>query len=126
MPDSNEHELTNNATSIIIIMQSGILIARLFGQKRVTDEHSLLNSLSVEEFFSRYPGMQEYLQAEVISAAEDQISSTEGTYLSVRPSLQPVLVILSKLGRGIQEQYDERYAPRPTKYLKYFIILKRC
>ncbi|KAJ8046071.1 Thyroid adenoma-associated protein-like [Holothuria leucospilota] len=86
----------------------GILIARLFGQKRVTDEHSLLNSLSIEEFFSRYPGMQEYLQAEVISAAEDQVSSTEGsTHLSVRPSLQPVLVILSKLGRGIQEQYDE-------------------
>lgn len=87
---------------------TGILVSKLFGQKKVTEEHSLMNALSVEELFSRHGDMWQYLLTEVTSAAENLGEQGQDSCLTIRPGLQPVLVILSKLGRGIQEKYDER------------------
>ncbi|PIK36638.1 putative thyroid adenoma-associated protein-like isoform X1 [Apostichopus japonicus] len=87
----------------------GILVSKLFGQKKVTEEHSLMNALSVEELFSRHGDMWQYLLTEVTSAAENLGEQGQDSCLTIRPGLQPVLVILSKLGRGIQENISKPF-----------------
>lgn len=37
------------------------LVLRIFGAKRVQDEHSMENKMTAREFFARFPSLYEYL-----------------------------------------------------------------
>ncbi|XP_071963938.1 tRNA (32-2'-O)-methyltransferase regulator THADA-like [Antedon mediterranea] len=76
----------------------GSLVARMFGQKRVQDEHSRLNCMTAHEFFVHYPELQSFLLQEICKCIDQQKSGNN----SLHPSLFPVLIILSKLGCGLQ------------------------
>ncbi|XP_038073964.1 thyroid adenoma-associated protein homolog isoform X2 [Patiria miniata] len=43
----------------------GTLIARIFGQKKVQDEHSQINAMSAATFFTRYPTLKQFLLKEL-------------------------------------------------------------
>ncbi|XP_063958561.1 tRNA (32-2'-O)-methyltransferase regulator THADA-like [Lytechinus pictus] len=90
----------------------GSLIARIFGQKKVQDEHSQVNTLSASEFFQRYPRLRLYLLQEVRKAAalhqRGSSSAPEGGRLHLVPTLHPVLLVLTKLGSGITTEGQKR------------------
>ncbi|XP_033096515.1 thyroid adenoma-associated protein-like isoform X2 [Anneissia japonica] len=76
----------------------GSLVARMFGQKRVQDEHSRVNSMTAREFFVHYPELQSFLLQEICKCVDQQVAGRQ----NLHPSLFPVLIILSKLGCGLQ------------------------
>ena len=99
---------------------SGTLVARIFGQKRVADEHSNLNALSASEFVFRYPSLKDYLLAEMKQAlvvpdpkseenmrdgekidVADFLSNNQEAFLL--PTMHPVLTLLAKLGLGVEQ-----------------------
>ncbi|XP_071494051.1 tRNA (32-2'-O)-methyltransferase regulator THADA-like [Diadema antillarum] len=88
----------------------GALIARIFGQKKVQDEHSQVNTLSAPEFFQRYPRLRAYLLQEVRTAASlhQDSGSTGSGKLHLIPRLHPVLLILTKLGGGMATPEQKR------------------
>ncbi len=70
------------------------LISRVFGAKRVQDEHSIENKMTAREFFSRFSPLYDYLLEQL------KISATELSGPIVRllqPSLFPSLLLLSRL-----------------------------
>ena len=48
-----------------ITLHKGTLTNRIFGQKKVQDEHSQVNAMSAATFFRSYPDLQEFLLNEV-------------------------------------------------------------
>ncbi|RDD36007.1 Thyroid adenoma-associated protein, partial [Trichoplax sp. H2] len=72
----------------------GALVSRLFGQKRVRDEHSNYNNTQAAEFFSRYPSLKPFLLDELKLAFEDgEVRRTAW----IHGGVYPALIILSKL-----------------------------
>ncbi len=106
---------------------SGTLVARIFGQKRVADEHSNLNSLSASEFIFRYPSLKDYLLAEMKQAVKGPEMMEQGdekpgsskkmdvgdflannTEILLIPTMHPVLSVLAKLGLGVEQDAAKR------------------
>ena len=77
----------------------GALVARLFGQKRVRDEHSNYNNTQATDFFSRYPSLKPFLLKEIKLAIDDTL---DHEITKIHGGVYPVLIILSKL------QQDEK------------------
>ncbi|XP_078591502.1 tRNA (32-2'-O)-methyltransferase regulator THADA-like [Branchiostoma floridae x Branchiostoma japonicum] len=77
----------------------GTLLTRMLGPKRVRDEHSAENTITAREFFTRWPGLRLFLLQQLQEAVGRQ---GEGQ-LYLHPGLQPVLILLSKLGPGIED-----------------------
>ena len=46
------------------------LVARIFGAKRVSDEHSMENKLTAKEFFTRFPSLHGFLLEELTTASQ--------------------------------------------------------
>ncbi|XP_072030683.1 tRNA (32-2'-O)-methyltransferase regulator THADA-like [Amphiura filiformis] len=94
----------------------GTLVARIFGQKRVADEHSNLNSLSASEFVFRYPSLKEYLLTEMKQAMKvPEVMDQDGDDLVTNnreillfPTMHPVLSVLAKLGLGVEQHTEKR------------------
>lgn len=72
----------------------GALVSRLFGQKRVRDEHSNYNNTQATDFFSRYPSLRLFLLKEIKLVIDNNIDR-ETT--KIHGGVYPVLIILSKL-----------------------------
>ncbi|XP_019627525.1 PREDICTED: thyroid adenoma-associated protein homolog isoform X1 [Branchiostoma belcheri] len=77
----------------------GTLLIRMLGPKRVRDEHSAENTITAREFFTRWPGLRLFLLQQLTEAVGRQ---GEGRFY-LHPGLQPVLILLSKLGPGIED-----------------------
>ncbi|XP_066282258.1 tRNA (32-2'-O)-methyltransferase regulator THADA-like [Branchiostoma lanceolatum] len=77
----------------------GTLLTRMLGPKRVRDEHSAENTITAREFFTRWPGLRLSLLQQLQEAVGRQ---GEGRFY-LHPGLQPVLILLSKLGPGIDD-----------------------
>ncbi|XP_022090994.1 thyroid adenoma-associated protein homolog [Acanthaster planci] len=68
----------------------GALVARMFGQKKVQDEHSQINTMSAITFFTRYPALQHFLLKELrkfklgeeLKGSEDEDDTKAGGRLS--------------------------------------------
>ena len=68
----------------------GGLVPRIVGQKKIRCEDSIYNSITVDEFFTRYPTLPEFLIT--------KLSQNSATL--VHPSLVPILVLFSRLSLG--------------------------
>jgi hypothetical protein len=73
------------------------LVLRIFGAKRVQDEHSIENKMTAREFFTRFPSLHGFLHQQLQKAAEGLESSCSNVQSAAQPSLFPVLLILSRL-----------------------------
>ncbi len=50
------------------------LVLRIFGAKRVQDEHSIENKITAREFFTRFPGLYSYLLRELQESTKKLIA----------------------------------------------------
>lgn len=78
----------------------GVLITRLFGQKKIV-EAQVCNTKSLPELSAHYPELIPYLLQSLESALQREITAID----ALHPSLFPVLTILSNMGR--LDQIDE-------------------
>ena len=75
----------------------GGLVPRIVGQKKIRCEDSIYNSITVDEFFTRYPTLPEFLLT--------KLSQNSDTL--VHPSLVPLLVLFSRLSLGPFQHLDK-------------------
>ena len=74
----------------------GGLIPRILGQKKIRNDDSLCNSMNVDEFFTRYPSLPEFLL--------NQLSQKSKSL--VHPSLVPLLVLFSRMALGVAKDLN--------------------
>ena len=58
-------QVRNSATLLF-----SALVLRIFGAKRVQDEHSIENKMTAREFFTRFPSLHGFLHQQLQKAAE--------------------------------------------------------
>ncbi|KAG0052187.1 hypothetical protein BGZ83_002915 [Gryganskiella cystojenkinii] len=78
------------------MMLFSTLLHRVFGAKRVRDEHLAINGITSRELFARLEGLCGFLQ-EQLEVAVGQLLDTGSTNDRVHPGLYPVLTLLSRL-----------------------------
>ncbi|KAG0379534.1 hypothetical protein BGX24_012779 [Mortierella sp. AD032] len=78
------------------VMLFSTLLHRVFGAKRVRDEHLAINGITSRELFARLEGLCDFLQSQ-LEVAVKQLLSAESSQDRVHPGLYPVLTLLSRL-----------------------------
>ncbi|KAG0349005.1 hypothetical protein BG004_002863 [Podila humilis] len=78
------------------VMLFSTLLHRVFGAKRVRDEHLAINGITSRELFARLEGLCDFLQSQ-LEVAVGQLLDTESSHDRVHPGLYPVLTLLSRL-----------------------------
>ncbi|KAF9170126.1 hypothetical protein BGX21_009535 [Mortierella sp. AD011] len=78
------------------VMLFSTLLHRVFGAKRVRDEHLAINGITSRELFARLEGLCGFLQGQ-LEVAVSQLLSAETSVDRVHPGLYPVLTLLSRL-----------------------------
>ncbi|KAI1314886.1 hypothetical protein EDD11_001609 [Mortierella claussenii] len=78
------------------VMLFSTLLHRVFGAKRVRDEHLAINGITSRELFARLEGLCGFLQSQ-LEVAVSQLLSVESSTDRVHPGLYPVLTLLSRL-----------------------------
>ena len=76
----------------------GGLVPRMLGQKKVRNEESVCNVMTINEFFARYPSLQNFLLCQM----------SQHTTGLVHPSLVPLLVLFSRISLGVLKNSKER------------------
>ena len=82
------HFSVRNSCSMLF----SVVMLRLFGCKRVRDEHDARHNLSLTEFCTRYPVLSTHLQQRLALLAEGP-----GAVNVPAPQLMPILLIMSRL-----------------------------
>ncbi|KAF9574599.1 hypothetical protein EC968_006013 [Mortierella alpina] len=78
------------------VMLFSTLLHRVFGAKRVRDEHLAINGITSRELFARLEGLCGFLQGQ-LEVAVGQLLGAEASQDRVHPGLYPVLTLLSRL-----------------------------
>ncbi|KAF9430596.1 hypothetical protein BGZ94_005769 [Podila epigama] len=78
------------------VMLFSTLLHRVFGAKRVRDEHLAINGITSRELFARLEGLCGFLQSQ-LEVAVGQLLDAESSQDRVHPGLYPVLTLLSRL-----------------------------
>lgn len=78
------------------VMLFSTLLHRVFGAKRVRDEHLAINGITSRELFARLEGLCGFLQGQ-LEVAVKQLLDAESSQDRVHPGLYPVLTLLSRL-----------------------------
>ncbi|KAF9192082.1 hypothetical protein BGZ51_006274 [Haplosporangium sp. Z 767] len=78
------------------VMLFSTLLHRVFGAKRVRDEHQAINGITSRELFARLEGLCGFLQSQ-LEVAVGQLLTAESSQDRVHPGLYPVLTLLSRL-----------------------------
>jgi hypothetical protein len=100
------------------------LVLRIFGAKRVQDEHSIENKMTAREFFTRFPSLHGFLHRQLQKAAEGLESSCSNVQPAAQLSLFPVLIILSRL---YPTTLDEPSSPGSLhSFLPLFLRCSSC
>ncbi|KAJ7994291.1 hypothetical protein DPEC_G00264360 [Dallia pectoralis] len=79
------------------------LCSRMLGQRSGTEEGSTQHGMSPSAFFTHYPALQPFLLGELRKASGDLQGPSGQAWLRLHPSLYPVLTLLAKLQRGVQD-----------------------
>ncbi|XP_034152617.1 thyroid adenoma-associated protein homolog isoform X2 [Esox lucius] len=79
------------------------LCSRMLGQRSGGEEGSTQHGMSPSAFFAHYPALQPFLLGELRKAAGDLQGPSGQAWLRLHPSLYPVLTLLAKLQRGVQD-----------------------
>ncbi|XP_033607441.1 uncharacterized protein LOC111864554 isoform X3 [Cryptotermes secundus] len=99
---------------------SGALIPKLVGQKKVQDEELTLgSSVSVEEFFSHFPELTEFMLTAMKKAAKCHPSQA----LQKHADLIPMLSLLAKVSVGSEIFISESLAETIAQYRALFLKL---
>lgn len=99
------------------MMLLSALCGRIFGCKKVRDEHANDNKLMAREFFSRYPSLFEefVVRLQFPESGKAPGSGLHRTGGTLRPRVYPILVVLSRL-RNISDGLNAQNAA----------VLQRC
>eukprot|EP00001_Collodictyon_triciliatum_P151289 26457_6 len=75
------------------------IIARIFRNKKVRDEHSVRNGITGAEFFAKFHALYEFLLEQLKVATSSPLMNQRAGDLGgyVHPTLYQVLLLLSKL-----------------------------
>ena len=73
----------------------GALVPRVVGQKKIRNEDSICNSITIDEFFTRYPALPKFLLT----------SLRQNTAALIHPSVVPLLVLFSRISLGAHNPY---------------------
>ncbi|KAK9727349.1 hypothetical protein K7432_001927 [Basidiobolus ranarum] len=88
------------------VMLFSTLLQRTLGTKKTKDEHHSMNTLTGNEFFSRFPKLHPFLLKELKIAVEQLLKSKELDSSAVHPGLYPVLTLLSRLQPSVMDGSD--------------------
>ena len=86
----------------VILFLSGVLIPRMLGQRITQGDKPHRNSVTVHQFFLRYPLLKEYFLKHLQDASR---KIKESMFL---PTLVPILTLLSKLRAEHADNCDSR------------------
>ena len=77
------------------LMLFSAIVARLFGVKRVRDEHDVSNLLPTNTLFSRYPGLYTVFKQRLNAGLAAKVGGS--ATLALAPAVYPLLILLGRL-----------------------------
>ncbi|CAO3590067.1 unnamed protein product [Absidia cylindrospora] len=93
------------------VMLFSTLLQRTLGTKKTRDEHSNVNNLTGQEFFTRFPKLHSYLVKELEKAVEQLLGKSMAE--SVHPGLYPMLTLLSRLRPSVMDTATDALSMSP-------------
>ncbi|ORZ21579.1 putative death-receptor fusion protein-domain-containing protein [Absidia repens] len=93
------------------VMLFSTLLQRTLGTKKTRDEHSNVNNLTGQEFFTRFPKLHSYLLKELEKAVEQLLGKSMAE--SVHPGLYPMLTLLSRLRPSVMDTATDALSMSP-------------
>ncbi len=87
-----------DANSLLLV--SGALVPRMLGQKVTQAEKSHHNSVSPDQFFSRYPSLENFFLSHLRTGVDCK------NRVVLLPALVPILTFLSKLRPCENQRYE--------------------
>ncbi|KAI8074980.1 putative death-receptor fusion protein-domain-containing protein [Gongronella butleri] len=102
------------------VMLFSTLLQRTLGTKKTRDEHSTINNVTGQEFFTRFPKLHPYLLKELKTAVGQLLdqSLTE----NVHPGLYPMLTLLSRLRPSVMDDP----ATNPLSMAQFVPLVMSC
>ncbi|KAG0305784.1 hypothetical protein BGZ98_003575 [Dissophora globulifera] len=104
------------------VMLFSTLLHRVFGAKRVRDEHLAINGITSRELFARLVGLCDFLQ-EQLEVAVRQLLSASSSQDRVHPGLYPVLTLLSRLQPSLHADPADAVDGGMTAFVA---LVRRC
>ncbi|KAF9907416.1 hypothetical protein EC991_010977 [Linnemannia zychae] len=104
------------------VMLFSTLLHRVFGAKRVRDEHLAINGITSRELFARLEGLCGFLQGQ-LEVAVKQLLSAESAQDRVHPGLYPVLTLLSRLQPSLHADPADAVDGGMTAFVA---LVRRC
>ena len=103
------------------MMLFGALAVKMLGQRRLTDETSELNTITVRQLFTRFPSTVHLFLLQ-LNSAPDCVST------DLHAAVYPVLLFLSKLCPSPQYKFTEKryYIRSLQKYIQSPVYSVRC
>ncbi|KAI8341979.1 putative death-receptor fusion protein-domain-containing protein [Chlamydoabsidia padenii] len=93
------------------VMLFSTLLQRTLGTKKTRDEHSNVNNLTGQEFFTRFPKLHPYLLKELEKAVNQLLGKSMAE--SVHPGLYPMLTLLSRLRPSVMDNASDALSMTP-------------
>ncbi|KAG0232556.1 putative death-receptor fusion protein-domain-containing protein [Mortierella sp. GBAus27b] len=104
------------------VMLFSTLLHRVFGAKRVRDEHMAINGITSRELFARLEGLCGFLQGQ-LEVAVSQLLGAESSQDRVHPGLYPVLTLLSRLQPSLHADPDDAIDGGMSAFVT---LVRRC
>jgi hypothetical protein len=104
------------------VMLFSTLLHRVFGAKRVRDEHLAINGITSRELFARLEGLCGFLQGQ-LEVAVSQLLSAESSQDRVHPGLYPVLTLLSRLQPSLHADPADAVDGGMSSFV---VLVRRC
>ncbi|KAF9961157.1 hypothetical protein BGZ72_004662 [Mortierella alpina] len=104
------------------VMLFSTLLHRVFGAKRVRDEHQAINGITSRELFARLEGLCGFLQGQ-LEVAVGQLLGTEASQDRVHPGLYPVLTLLSRLQPSLHADPADAVDGGMSAFV---VLVRRC
>lgn len=104
------------------MMLFSTLLHRVFGAKRVRDEHQAINGIASRELFARLEGLCGFLQVQ-LEVAVGQLLGTDASQDRVHPGLYPVLTLLSRLQPSLHADPADAIDGGMSAFV---VLVRRC
>ncbi|KAF9585910.1 hypothetical protein BGW38_000100, partial [Lunasporangiospora selenospora] len=107
------------------VMLFSTLLHRVFGAKRVRDEHQAINGITSRELFARLEGLCGFLQTQ-LEVAVQQLLGAESSTDRVHPGLYPVLTLLSRLQPSLEADPADATEENGGLMEPFVVLVRRC
>ncbi|ORX55175.1 hypothetical protein DM01DRAFT_1407189 [Hesseltinella vesiculosa] len=102
------------------VMLFSTLLQRTLGTKKIRDEHSSVNNVTGQEFFTRFPKLHPYLLKELKIAVDQLLDHSLAE--NVHPGLYPMLTLLSRLRPSVMDDP----ATNPISMAPFIPLVMSC